>query len=530
MNRNNDVLLPYRWKRRRLAPLAGLLGLALTAGACSTNNPASDATATTDPPVTGLPSEGTTPTTEINDDVEALFDELEAADFNGVVSLRTGHQVTTRSFGTADRENDVAIDDETVFDIGSVTKQFTAAAILHLETEGRLSVDDTLGQHVPDLPADTAAITLHQLLTHTAGLPHGFGPDDEPLTRSDFLARVAETPLVDAPGERFEYSNIGYSLLTAVIEFETGEPYESYLRSALFEPAGMLDTGYVLPDWDGHTIAVGYDHRTGDRFGRPNEQPWDANGPYWNLFGNGGILSTAADMLRWDVALAGDDILDAAAKAKLFAPHVSVSPEVHYGYGWLIVATPSGAPIITHNGGNGVFYADLMRFTDQDAAVYVATNSHQDDVGSITDELANRALGGLPSAITDGESATNCGFDELSIGWLPNHPELTALPDSPPGRTTARLLDLLNEDDSAARLDFATNHVSTELGGDDPAVIADTVVELKELLAGYEVVRILGESDERMHLFMQGPGPDLLLSVGFDEVDSERLVCLNLSD
>jgi CubicO group peptidase (beta-lactamase class C family) len=482
-------------------------------------------------------------------DVGTYLDELEASGFEGVVAVREGEDITSRAFGVADRENDLPFDAETVIDIASVTKQFTAAAILRLEMDGRLSVEDTLGEHVPGLPDDTAAITLHQLLTHTSGLPDGFGPDDEPINRDDFLARIVETPLTSTPGHQYEYSNIGYSLLTAVIEFATGEPYESYLRTALFEPAGMLDTGYLLPDWEDHTIAVGYDFLSGDRFGRPNEQPWDVDGPYWNLFGNGGLLSTAADMLRWDQALHDDQVLNAAAKAKYFAPHTPLSPDssedVNYGYGWLIFPAPTGTPIITHSGGNHIFFADFMRLVDQDSAVFVATNSDRgDDYRSIMWEVANQLLDG---ALSDGEddddddndidptNATdaNCGFgnvsidskDQLEIERL----EIETLPDSPAGRTAATLVDLIANGDAAARLDFATNHVTEEFGGDDLTSIADDIAELQEIFADHEVVRMLQQDDHRFQLLMRGPKVELLLSVGFDETDPERVSCLNLA-
>lgn len=426
MKQSIDAAHPHPKKRLALLTGAVVLVFALVSGACSSGDQTSaealpadpaptelpvDATVEPSPPVdadasgprtpSGAASAESAPTTD--PDLEAFVDQLVNPRFDGVVAVRNGSEVTTLAYGTADRENDVAMDAETVFDIGSITKQFTGAAIIRLEMDGRLSVDDTLGEHVPGLPEDKASITLHQLLTHTAGLPHGLGPDEEPIGRNDYLARVSETPLASEPGDRFEYSNVGYSLLAAVIEFETGEPYETYLRTALFEPAGMLDTGYVLPDWDGHTIAVGYSDPPGHRFGRPNEQPWDVDGPYWNLLGNGGLLSTAADMLRWDRALLGTDILSEAAKAKFFTPHVPSGPdgEVSYGYGWVIVPTPMGTPLITHSGGNHVVYAEFLRFVEQDINIFIATNSYQDDGADdeLAAEVANHVLDGALTPI-----------------------------------------------------------------------------------------------------------------------------------
>lgn len=421
MSHINDDPDPNPKQRIRMLPFAVLICLALIAAACSSNSSATGPTDTTTPPTTATPPTTTEPETSAppttSAELEAYFDALEASGFGGVVAVREGPNITTRAFGTADRGNDVPVDDDTVFDIASITKQFTAAAILRLEMDGRLSVDDTLGEHVPGLPDDKAAITLHQLLTNTAGLPGGLGLDDEPIGRSDYLDLVSETPLLSEPGDRYEYSNVGFSLLAAVIEFETGQPYEQYLRTALFEPAGMLDTGYVLPEWDGRTIAVGYynsstppqfrrPNHVGDLFGRPNEQTWDVDGPYWHLHGNGGLLSTAGDMLRWDEALLGVDILDATAKTKYFAAHVPQDDEVYYGYGWQIIPTATGSPLITHSGGNHIFYADFLRLVDDDVAVFMATNSSHDADGDVVFEVANIVLdGGLEAMFEEGNES-----------------------------------------------------------------------------------------------------------------------------
>lgn len=308
---------------------------------------------------------------------EALA-ELEDGGFNGVVLVDVGGEVIAEGIGEADRDAGLANDPSTVFDVGSLTKQFTAAAILRLEMDGVLSVDDTLGDHVDGLPPDQSAITLHQLLTHTAGLPDVLGDDYDPVGRDEFVELVASTPLVSDPGGEYQYSNAGYSLLAAVIESVTGTSYERYLHDALFEPAGMRSTGYVIPDFGETDVAVGYHGDTA--VGRPNELGWDDDGPYWHLRGNGGILSTAEDMHRWHLALLGDDILDDAAKQTYYARHTTEGPDAdtYYGYGWAIVPTPFDTWLITHNGGNGVFFADFLRFLDEDVTIFLATNAARD--------------------------------------------------------------------------------------------------------------------------------------------------------
>ena len=208
-----------------------------------------------------------------------------------------------KGYGMADRENGVAYDAETVFDVGSITKQFTAAAILKLEMQGKLHVEDAIGKYLASVPEDKRGITLHHLLTHTAGLESDFAGDYDPVSRDEYVKRILASKLRSKPGEVYFYANSGYSLLGAIVEIASGMPYEKYLRENLFLPAGMKDTGYKLPNWPPTRVAVGY--HDGKRWGRLTEKPWAGDGPYWALRANGGIHSTLDDLLRWHAALTG---------------------------------------------------------------------------------------------------------------------------------------------------------------------------------------------------------------------------------
>ncbi|RKN44840.1 serine hydrolase domain-containing protein [Streptomyces hoynatensis] len=280
--------------------------------------------------------------------------------------------------GLSDREAGIAYGCGTVFDIGSLTKQFTAAAILRLEMARALSTDDPLAAHVAGLPADKRSLTLHQLLTHTAGLVDVLGDDDEVLSREDMLTAMGESELQSAPGAAYHYSNVGYSVLAAVIEKVSGAGYEEYLAHELFAPAGLSRTGYVLPRWERSGIAVEYDG-AGTPVGRPNEHPWAEDGPYWNLRGNGGLLSTAPDMHRWHLALSGDGVLSAAAREKMFRPWVREDGgDTWYGYGW-VIADWDGHRVAWHNGGNGLSYAECARRLDDGLLVFWATGAVEGD-------------------------------------------------------------------------------------------------------------------------------------------------------
>ncbi|QDQ15406.1 serine hydrolase domain-containing protein [Streptomyces spectabilis] len=145
-------------------------------------------------------------------------------------------------------------------------------------------------------PPSHRPLTAHQLLSHTSGLPEflpkRYGDDYAPLSRAELLKATATTELGSRPGETFHYSNLGYSLLAAVVEIRSGRPYEDYLAERLLSPAGLRRTGYVRPRWRTSAIAVEYEAR-GRPAGRPDRRPRAPDGPYWNLRGNGGLLSTA---------------------------------------------------------------------------------------------------------------------------------------------------------------------------------------------------------------------------------------------
>lgn len=314
-----------------------------------------------------------------------------------VAAARGGELKHCAARGLADRAAKTPATCDTVYDVMSITKQFTAAAILKLEMRGKLRVSDRMGAHLDSVPKDKRAITLHQLLTHTAGLPDSLGDDYDPLSRAELLAGVLKAPLRSAPGKEFRYSNVGYSVLAAIVEKVSGQSYERFLAEHLFRPAGMTRTGYVLPDWKREQVAVEYD-RHGRAQGRPMDHPWAPDGPSWNLRGNGGMLSTARDMFRWHRALTGDSVLSATAKRRLFAPQVRV-PELDgaYGYGWVVVDSDDGR-VAWHDGGNDWSLATVAKFRrDRIMVFWVSNQAYQkgkwnleDDQMKLTHGIAER--------------------------------------------------------------------------------------------------------------------------------------------
>jgi CubicO group peptidase (beta-lactamase class C family) len=310
--------------------------------------------------------------------------------FSGqVVVGNSGGILYSGSFGLADREKAEPVTATTLFDIGSITKTFTATAVLKLAADGKLGIDQTLADWFEGLPKATGAITLHQLLTHTSGLPLYSGDDDAPCDRGCFDAWLAATTPEFAPGERFEYSNPGYSALARIIEKASGMEYERYLDDALLTPLKTGPVGYRRLPEDAH-YAVGY--YEGDRVGTPPELGWADDGPSWHLRGNGGLICSATALFRWLQATANGRTLPAELQALQLTHHADRREGVGYGYGWGILDRPWGT-VIDHTGGNGFFFADARWFREQGFLVAITNNAFDREQISILLQGLREALG-----------------------------------------------------------------------------------------------------------------------------------------
>lgn len=258
------------------------------------------------------------------DDVAGKADSalraLEGQGFSGVVLLaKNGSVLLTKGYGLADRDRHTPMSSNTVVQIGSNTKDLTSVSVLQLYERKALRLTDSLGHFFDNVPADKRGITVAQLLDHRAGFPLKLGPDWDVVTRETFLKNVFATPLLFHPGDSVSYSNPGYSLLAAIIEKVNGTSYDEYVATHIAKPAGLTETGYLLPRFDLARLAHGY--RDGEDMGTFLERPHANDGVYWNLRGNGGMLSTVGDMLKLYHALFETDVLLKPATRDLrFAP------------------------------------------------------------------------------------------------------------------------------------------------------------------------------------------------------------------
>ena len=249
--------------------------------------------------------------------IDDYFTRLSGFGFSGAVLVaREGQVVLEHGYGAADRKRGIPVTKDTAFDIGSNTKDFTQLAILQLAAKKKLSIDDVITRFFDNLPPDKAAITVAQLMDHTAGFGMYSGRDDEKVTRDEFLRRVFSAPLISEPGKRENYSNPGYGLLAAIIEKVSGQSYEEYLNQHIFKPAGMTATGYLLPKWSDGQLAHSY--ANGEDRGSTFDVPHLPDGISWSLRGAGGTLATLGDMYKFHLALEGDLLLSKGFKQKLF--------------------------------------------------------------------------------------------------------------------------------------------------------------------------------------------------------------------
>jgi CubicO group peptidase (beta-lactamase class C family) len=253
--------------------------------------------------------------------LDSVMRRAASGGFSGVVRIEHGGRtLLERGYGMANRAERIAFTPRTVVQIGSNTKDFTAVAILRLQAQSKLALGDTLGKFIPGAPPEKRGITIAQLMDHRAGFPPGLGGDFEPLSREAMIDSAMHYRLLFTPGARTSYSNTGYSLLAAIIERVSGRTYDRYVDDEILRPLRLTRTGFLRPGFGARDLAHGY-LASGRDNGTMLAKPHAPDGPYWNLRGNGGMLSTVDDMHRFYTALFdGETVLTRAARGDRFRP------------------------------------------------------------------------------------------------------------------------------------------------------------------------------------------------------------------
>ena len=307
--------------------------------------------------------------------------------FSGSILIaRDGQPVVSKGYGMANVELDVPNSPQTVFRLGSVTKQFTAMAIMMLAERGKLNVNDPACKYLTDCPAAWQPITVKNLLTHTAGVPNYTGfPDFAktavlPTTNAAMIAQLRDKPLEFAVGEKYAYSNSGYYLLGAIIERASGKTYADFLQENIFTPLGMKQTGYDSPLRIIKNRAAGYARQGGKII---NASYMDMTIPY----AAGAMYSTTGDLLLWDQALYTEKLVSRKSLDETFTPFKS-----NYGYGWSI-GKRFDRQVIAHGGGIYGFATEIARFPADKVTVVVLSNVQGAPAGRIGNDLAAIVFG-----------------------------------------------------------------------------------------------------------------------------------------
>lgn len=344
-----------------------------------------------------------------------------------IAVIQDGRLRYLKAYGLRDRARRLPVRTDTPFEIGSITKQFTAAAIVQLQERGKLGLDRPLADYLPDAP-HAREVSLRQLLGHSSGLVDYFQGEEievdrlaaQPIAADRLLARVAGQPLRFEPGSRFAYSNTGYALLGQVIEKVSGERYRDYLQRHLWAPAGMRETFTTADEARLANVAAGYRKRDG------RVEPAPRLHPDWSGAA-GFMVSTLADLARWDAALSGGRIVSPAGYAAMTtAQRAPDGSELGYGLG-LFVDSAYGQPRIGHTGGTqGSTTADEY-FPAQRTRLIAFTNSgdKQPEAGEaltnavfaeLYPQLAAAALQPAPGEDTRARATIRAAFAELQAG------------------------------------------------------------------------------------------------------------------
>lgn len=299
--------------------------------------------------------------------------------FSGAVLVAVdGKVVTAVGAGFADLENEKPNTPDTLFEIASTTKQFTAAAVMRLVQDGKLKLDDPISKHLPGIPDDCKAITVEHLLRHTSGIPgensQGGGTDIAKVLPSFLKGGPAHEP-----GTHWEYWNQGYAIVTEIIHSASDKEYVDYCREALFAPAGLTATCFTGDDAPKDTlVAMGRSSRGPSRSAL--DHPYGSYG--FQYRGMGGIVTSVWDLWRWDRALRGDKVLNAESKKALFKRGPG-----NYALGWFLRRDEGGRLMHTHGGGVRGFCCDLRRYPDDDALIVVLCNKDDYRVPTLSEAI-----------------------------------------------------------------------------------------------------------------------------------------------
>ncbi len=323
---------------------------------------------------------------------EAIQTEMKRSHIPGVsiAVVKDGKIIREQGYGFSDLENNVKVTPATVFQSGSIGKTFTAALVMLLAEDGKLSLDDPISKHLAGTPKAWEGITIRHLLSHTSGLGDPYAKLDlsKDYAQEELIALEAEIPMLFAPGEKWSYSNMGYHLLGFICNKAGGKFYGDQLRERIFAPLDMgtriISEADIIPH-----RARGYERKGGVLL----NQSWVA--PRLNTTADGSLYLTARDLAKWDLALYGDKVLPASVRQASWTPaKLNDGSATEYGYGWQLFQR-NGHRAIAHGGAWQGFRSQLYRFVDDRLSVVVLANSASARPGKLADIVTAHYLPAL---------------------------------------------------------------------------------------------------------------------------------------
>ena len=314
------------------------------------------------------------------------------------VSL-SGETVFEKAFGLADLEHDVPNTPQTIFESGSVAKQFTAAAIVLLQQDGKLSLDDPVRKYIPELPDYGSPLTIRHLLNHTSGIRDwgtvmsltGAGRGDRVISQDLALDVITHQRALDfTPGSEYSYSNSGYNLVAIIVERVSKQKFATFLDERLFKPLGMKNSS--LRD-DYQRIVPG----RAQAYARQGNGPWRLNMPFMNVYGNGGLLTTVGDWMKWNAMLDSKSLGAPLVDALETRGVLNDGRKISYALG-LTVDTYKGLKDVSHGGATAGYQTFLARYPDNKVSVAVMCNGTSPGAGGIAANITDEIFGPFPAS------------------------------------------------------------------------------------------------------------------------------------
>lgn len=313
------------------------------------------------------------------------------------VSLN-GQSVFEKAFGMAEMEHSIPNTAQTIFESGSVAKQFTAAALVLLQQDGKLSIDDPVRKYIPELPDYGKPLTIRHMLNHTAGLRDwgsvmaltGAGRGDRVITQDIALDVISRQKSLDfAPGAEYSYSNSGYNLAAIVVERVSGKKFPDFVAERIFKPLGMTNSSWRD---DYQRLVMG---RAQAYSKQGPTAPWMLNMPIMNVYGNGGMLTTVGDWLKWNAALDAKTLGAPLVEALETQGVLNDGRKISYALG-LVVDSYKGIKQVTHSGGTAGYQTYLARFPEKKLSVAAMCNGFPPSSGDIVYSVVDEIFGPFP--------------------------------------------------------------------------------------------------------------------------------------